>query len=200
LGQGGVAIGYQALAETTGSVAIGDGAIAKSSVAVGVGARAMGLNTTAVGDRASAIGDYGVALGNQAQALGANSVALGNSSVADQDSTVSVGAVGSERRITNVAPGVQPTDAVNMSQLREVERKAYAGVAMSIAMASGRISVSEPGQKAVGVGLGSYGGNQAFSFTFQGLTETGKLQYNLGISTTGGREWSVGAGIGYRWK
>jgi len=96
---------------------------------------------------------------------------------------------------------VAPTDAVNVSQLRDVERKAYAGVAMSIAMASGRISVSEPGQKAVGVGLGSYGGNQAFSFTFQGLTDSGKLQYNLGISTTSaGRDWSLGAGIGYRWK
>ena len=114
---------------------------------------------------------------------------------------VSRHAPGQERRITNVAPGVQPTDAVNVSQLREVERKAYAGVAMSIAMASGRMSISEPGQKAVGVGLGSYGGNQALSFTFQGLTESGKLQYNLGISTTaGGRDWSVGAGVGYRWK
>ncbi|MCC5846523.1 MAG: YadA-like family protein [Verrucomicrobia bacterium] len=48
-------------------------------------------------------------------------MALGANSVADQDDTVSVGAAGAERRITNVAPGVDGTDAVNVNQLQGVQ-------------------------------------------------------------------------------
>jgi len=44
-------------------------------------------------------------------------VALGQGSVADRANTVSVGSVGGERQITNVAAGTQATDAVNKGQL-----------------------------------------------------------------------------------
>ena len=44
-------------------------------------------------------------------------MALGAGSIADQDNTVSVGAAGSERRVTNVAAGTGATDAVNLTQL-----------------------------------------------------------------------------------
>jgi autotransporter adhesin len=173
--------------------------VAHSSVAIGVQAQAQGLHTTAVGDKAQAIGDYSVAVGNGSAAYASNSVAIGNGSVANQDNTVSVGAPGAERRITNVAPGVASTDAVNVSQLRDTERRAYSGVAMAIALASGRISLSEPGEKAVGAGFGVYGGRQALAITFQGLNSTGKIQYNLGIASDS-QTWSLGAGIGFRWK
>jgi len=56
-----------------------------------------------------------VALGAGASA-GANGAAIGPGSVAAAN-TVSVGTAGGERRITNVAAGVAPTDAVNVSQL-----------------------------------------------------------------------------------
>lgn len=59
----------------------------------------------------------GVALGSNASA-GTNAVALGSDSVA-ADNTVSVGSAGNERRITNVATGVSPTDAVNVQQLQD---------------------------------------------------------------------------------
>src|SRR5690606_41157957 len=53
--------------------------------------------------------------------LGAlNSVALGSGSIADRERTVSVGAAGLERQITNVAAGTEDTDAVNVAQLNEV--------------------------------------------------------------------------------
>jgi autotransporter adhesin len=52
-----------------------------------------------------------------------NSVALGNNSIADEPNTVSVGSVGSERRITNVAPGVNSTDAVNKGQLDQTNAR-----------------------------------------------------------------------------
>ncbi|WP_314106414.1 YadA-like family protein, partial [uncultured Stenotrophomonas sp.] len=50
-------------------------------------------------------------------ATAANSVALGQGSVADRADTVSVGAVGAERQVTNVAAGSAATDAVNKGQL-----------------------------------------------------------------------------------
>ena len=50
-------------------------------------------------------------------------MALGSFSVADQPQTVSVGAPGFERRITNVAPGVVGTDAVNLNQLNSVDQR-----------------------------------------------------------------------------
>ena len=54
------------------------------------------------------------------QAGATNSVALGQGSIASAPNTVSVGAPGAERKITNVAPGdISPTstDAVNGSQV-----------------------------------------------------------------------------------
>jgi autotransporter adhesin len=45
------------------------------------------------------------------------SVALGQGSIANLPNTVSVGAPGAERRIANVAAGVNTTDAVNVGQL-----------------------------------------------------------------------------------
>jgi autotransporter adhesin len=79
-----------------------------------------------IGDGAQATGVDAVAIGADAQASGDYSVALGEGSVADEDYTVSVGAEGSERRITNVAPGVDDTDAVNMDQLNTVKSKVSA--------------------------------------------------------------------------
>ncbi|MGC3965468.1 MAG: YadA-like family protein [Rhodocyclaceae bacterium] len=51
---------------------------------------------------------------------GTNSAAIGANSVADRANTVSVGSVGNERQIVNVAAGTQDTDAVNVSQLKGV--------------------------------------------------------------------------------
>ncbi|WP_062604541.1 YadA family autotransporter adhesin [Caballeronia calidae] len=65
----------------------------------------------------SPTGAESVAIGGAAVASADNSVALGSNSVADQANTVSVGAPDAERRITNVAAGIDSTDAVNVSQL-----------------------------------------------------------------------------------
>ncbi len=50
-----------------------------------------------------------------------NSVALGTGSVANEENTISVGSSTNQRRITNVAAGVNATDAVNVSQLKSSE-------------------------------------------------------------------------------
>jgi trimeric autotransporter adhesin len=68
----------------------------------------------------SATGADSVAIGGAAVSSGKNAVALGSNSVADRDNTVSVGAAGSERQVTNVAAGTAATDAANVGQLNAV--------------------------------------------------------------------------------
>jgi autotransporter adhesin len=68
----------------------------------------------------SATGTNAVAIGGAAFASGANAVALGANSVADRANSVSMGAVGSERQVTNVAAGTASTDAANVGQLNAV--------------------------------------------------------------------------------
>ena len=60
-----------------------------------------------------------------------SSVALGQNSVATEANTVSVGRVGSERRITNVTAGINATDAVNVSQLQSVDSHLSHGIAVN---------------------------------------------------------------------
>lgn len=89
-----------------------------NSAAGGAGAVASGDNSTAVGNGSTASGIGSTAIGNGASASGDGSIAIGVGSVASDPNTLSVGSAGNERRITNVAAGVNPTDAVNVSQLQ----------------------------------------------------------------------------------
>ena len=90
----------------------------------------MTADMTVASENSEAVGAYssvaagaagGVALGQNASvASGATgSVAIGQDSVADEADTVSVGSSGNERRVTNVADGVNATDAVNVQQLQQ---------------------------------------------------------------------------------
>lgn len=71
-----------------------------------------------MGNGSSASSTGSSAIGNGASASGDGSIAIGVGSVASDPNTLSVGSAGNERRITNVAAGVNPTDAVNVSQLQ----------------------------------------------------------------------------------
>ncbi|MEM5350803.1 YadA-like family protein [Paraburkholderia caribensis] len=113
------------------------------SIAVGVAAVSSGAASIAQGAMASASGNNSVALGTGASATGSNSVALGSNSVARSSTLgsagfnagsaalsaatasgeLSIGGVGAERRITNVAAGYSATDAVNVSQLMSENAK-----------------------------------------------------------------------------
>ncbi|EMV6087771.1 YadA-like family protein, partial [Escherichia coli] len=66
-------------------------------------------------------GKDSVAIGSGSIAAADNSVALGTGSVANEENTISVGSSTNQRRITNVAAGVNATDAVNVSQLKSSE-------------------------------------------------------------------------------
>jgi autotransporter adhesin len=141
------AFGALSTASGSASTAVGYGAQTQGSAAFAGGslASAAADGSVALGNRASVSGVDGIALGNHATASAANSVALGANSTTTADLTqpayapvglgarliaapdpageVSLGSTGNERRLTNVAAGALPTDAVNVSQLSGIDGK-----------------------------------------------------------------------------
>jgi len=90
------------------------------SSALGAAAQALGVGSLATGARSVADGINATAIGYGATATADGAIAIGAGSVADTTNTVSVGSVGNERRITNVASGTLAagsTDAVSGGQL-----------------------------------------------------------------------------------
>ncbi|MCG5074421.1 YadA-like family protein [Paraburkholderia tagetis] len=169
-------------------------ATGSNSIAAGGGATASGANSTAMGDKAAATAD--------------NSVALGANSVADQANTVSVGSTGNERRITNVANGVAPTDAANMGQLQSgmnqlqsgmnsVARNAYGGVAAATALTM-IPDVDQNKTIAIGVGTANFKGYQAAAIGASArITQNIKVKLGGGYASGGGATY--GGGMSYQW-
>ncbi|WP_241991585.1 YadA-like family protein [Paraburkholderia sp. RAU2J] len=208
-GTNAIAVGVNATAGGTNSSAYGNKANAKGQAATALGnnANATGANTTAVGVGSTASGDNATALGSGAVASAPNSVALGMNSVASEANTVSIGSEGNERRLTNVAPGINPTDGVNMSQLQGVQnslnnsinsvaRKAYGGVAAATALTM-IPDVDQGKTLSVGIGGASYQGYGATAIGFTArITSNLKVRGGVGISSAGS---SYGIGASYQW-
>ena len=152
------------------------------------------------GTAAQAIGNGSVAIGGGSKASAPNSVAIGEGSVADVTNTVSVGSSGSERRITNVAAGQGPTDAVNMQQfqggLSDMARNAYSGTASALALTS-IPEVDATKNLAIGVGTAGYKGYQAVAVGLSArVTQSLKVKLGAGISSA---TTAVTAGAAYQW-
>lgn len=119
---------------------------------------------------------------------------------------------GSATRITNVAAGVNPTDAVNVSQLGglkndihnmnnrlgKVNREARAGIAGANAAAS-LPQVYIPGKSMVAAAGGTFKGQNAFAVGYSRSSDNGKLILKLqGNANTQG-DVGGGVGVGYQW-
>ncbi|MCV0220543.1 ESPR-type extended signal peptide-containing protein [Stenotrophomonas sp. Ps181] len=139
-------------------IAIGDSAEAsirsEGAVAIGAYAAARGANSVALGRGAHVHegAERGFALGPESQvaaagglAIGAtsvvrasasNAVALGAESIADEANTVSVGNGGLQRRMVNLARGINSADAATVAQLGDALGTLGAGAGMD---ASGNI-------------------------------------------------------------
>jgi autotransporter adhesin len=195
--------GVNAQVGATGNVAIGDSANAASSQSV-----AVGQNAVVLASNGSAFGQ-----GATVQAGATNSVAIGQGSIANAANTVSVGSAGNERRITNVAAGVNTTDAVNVGQLQSVVAgmnyqpqidhlqsqindtnkrvdNANAGVAMAMAMGGG--GLPEKKKYALGVNYGTFAGQNAFALSSalrlsENLVASGAIGYGVDQGQVGGR-------------
>jgi len=185
IGDYSLASGQGALASGLNSSAVGQSSLASGSSATSLGqsASASGRKVTAIGQSANASGDYStpvgqgaassgegstalglssraagvntLSLGNGAFSSEANSVALGAGSVASRSNTVSVGSSFMQRTISDLAPGIEDTDAVNVSQLDDAARVSNRGIAGVSALAA--LPSIEPGKKfSAGLGVGYY--------------------------------------------
>jgi len=192
---------------------------------------AQGQGSTAVGYDATAVGVGALALGQNAQANEDGSVALGAGSVTaaavgttnidingttytfagtSPASTVSVGAVGAERTITNVAAGQvtgTSTDAINGSQLFATNQAIEDLSANVEASATHYYSVNDGGTNggnynndgatglnslAAGVGATASGVNSVA--TGNGVTASGLSTVAIGDSATAGGDYTVAVG------
>ncbi|MEX3933573.1 ESPR-type extended signal peptide-containing protein [Paraburkholderia phymatum] len=82
-----------------------------------------GVETTAIGGAAYASGDRSVAIGTGARAQYDDSVAIGSNAQVYESDTVSVGRKGGEKRVTNLADGINAMDAVNVRQLNTLQQQ-----------------------------------------------------------------------------
>ena len=206
-GNDAIAIGAQASAGTAGGVAIGNHASVTQA-----GGIALGANSVA--STAGGISGYipVTATGQQARAIMATT---------STEAAVSVGdaSKGVYRQITGVAAGTADTDAVNVAQLKgvnsqmeninrnlsyvndrvqHVERRAYSGTALAMALSGAYLPQLNAGEQTVGVGMGSYHGYTAVGINYKATNNTGKFSWGAGVSTTG-HETGFNAGVGYKW-
>ncbi|MCY1526329.1 Autotransporter adhesin UpaG [compost metagenome] len=231
---GSIALGANSTASTANSVALGDGAVANR---VGMnGQREMFSNTVVQSAQgAVSVGSTGherqitnVAGGTQAtdavnvrqlQAVQQSAVRYDTNvdgSVNYNSVTMGNGASTGPVTVQNVAPGVAPTDAVNVQQLnqagaagmaytdartnalgnelRNTAKNAYAGVAAAMAVQMPGTSV--PGKTVMRVGYGTFKGESAVGISFRRTAE------NNGWSVTGGVGMSragAAATVGAEW-
>ncbi len=197
------------------------GAFQSNNAAAAAAPIASGANASAGGFGASATGAGGLALGNGASSTGTGSVALGQGSTdGGAARVVSVGGVGSERRITNVGPAVNGTDAVNLSQLQtatnsftataaglqgqlnqtnfdlnQVRRRANGGTAGAMAVA-GLPQAFEPGKSMIGGAVGYWADQVAFAIGVSSIVgERTVVKAGGSISNQGVGGFNAGIGF-----
>lgn len=103
-------------------------------------------------------------------------------------------------RISNVADGVQPHDAVNVSQLnrmkKKMEKHSDAGTAAAIAVGN-LPHAMHSGKSMVAVAGGSYGGESAVAIGVSHTNEKGNVILKLSGTSDSNGKYGVGAGVGY---
>jgi autotransporter adhesin len=199
-------------------------ATGNNSTAAGAGSTASGNNSTAAGAGSTASGNNSTAVGSGSSATGDNSVAIGAGSVASTSNAVSVGSPGNERTITNVANGVNATDAVNVGQLGEainqaenwskdyvdqrfqtvdrqlnqIGNRANAGIASAMALAS-LPQAYQPNQSSAAVSLGAFHGETGIAIGVSTITESGRYVFKLNATTNSRGDAGAGVGAGVVW-
>jgi len=183
---------------------------------VGEGGRDPAFAANGDGGPASATGKDSVAAGTGASATADNSVAIGAGSVADRADTVSVGSAGAERQISNVAAGSQRTDAANWGQVQdalatanrytddrfdgvnrrigEVQRQANRGIAASAALIN--VTPYMPGKTVLNAGVANYRGESALGVGVSRWNDTGRVNFNAGVSAAAGDSPIFRMGVG----
>ncbi|MCO6507934.1 MAG: hypothetical protein J6578_03970 [Snodgrassella sp.] len=207
-GTAAIAIGNDARASETNAVALGNGAQVKQAGGVALGAGS-------VADRVAGKEGYIPVTATQQQADAIRKTKSRNYGA------VSVGDASREeyRQITGVAAGTADTDAVNVAQLKgvdnqvskineyvnqlndnihHVERRAYSGTAMAMALSGAYLPSVGAGEQTVGIGVGAYRSYGAVGINYKAASKDGKITWGAGVSTTG-KEAAINSVIGFKW-
>ena len=118
-------------------------------------------------------------------------------------------AQGAPTRITNVAPGINNTDAVNYGQLRgavnninnrinKVDKDLRAGVAGAAAIAFIQ-RPNEAGKSIVSVGAAGYRGESALAVGYARNADNNKISIKLGVGVNSRNDVTYGGSVGYQW-
>ncbi|WP_439240321.1 YadA-like family protein [Lonepinella sp. BR2474] len=107
--------------------------------------------------------------------------------------------------ISNVAPGVKGTDAVNVNQLNavndrvgKVDRKLRSGIA-GVAAAAGLPQVYIPGKSMMSASAGTYRGESAIAVGYSTASDNGKVILKLTGSGNSRGDVTGSVGVGYQW-
>ncbi|WP_100090327.1 ESPR-type extended signal peptide-containing protein [Snodgrassella alvi] len=223
-GDDSIAVGGGAVAASNSAIAIGASAsankVADKGIALGNGAQVTVAGGVALGAGSVASREAGIvgyipetATEEQRNAIVATrSKDYGAVSVGDEDSR-------QYRQITGVAAGSLDTDAVNVAQLKavdnqigkvneyvnqlsdnihHVERRAYSGTAMAMALSGAYLPSLNSGEQTVGLGVGAYRSYGAVGVNYKAASKNGKVTWGAGVSTTG-KEVAVNSALGFKW-
>ncbi|OEZ31728.1 YadA family autotransporter adhesin [Variovorax boronicumulans] len=222
-----VAIGTGATASAINGVALGAGATADRA---GMNGQQERFSNIAVGSTQGAVsvGSAGgerqitnVAGGTQAtdavnvrqlqavQAGAVNYVTNVDGSVNHNQIVLGNGQAPNGTTVSNVAPGVAGTDAVNVNQLnaqsaqwrdaiRVNQRDANAGTAGAMAMA-GMPQAYMPGKNMIAAGIAGYEGQSALAVGFSSISDNGKWVMKFTGSANSRGKVGVSAGAGFQW-
>jgi autotransporter adhesin len=195
---------------TASSFGASSNAAADQSTAIGYGSTAVAAGSTAIGygSRANNANDVALGSGSVTGAANPTSSAMINSTTYtgfagnNPKSVVSVGSVGNERQITNVAAGritSTSTDAVNGSQIYSIadmlSRNMSAGIAS--AMSIGSIPTpTEPGALVIGGGVGVWRGQAGYSLGIGKATADGRFVFKITGTVDSQGEKGATAGFG----
>lgn len=202
--------GSNAAADGDEATAIGTSAVAKQEgVAVGTGADAA-VGGTAVGAFSTATAEGATALGAEAQATAENSVAIGSNSVADEANTVSVGSADAQRRITNVADGVNTSDAATVGQVQaahaavsqlgaqhDTRLDTLESIALDVQVDLRQLDRKLAGSTATAIAMGgaTFLPGKRVNITGNVATYDGAVAGAIQVGALVGENWAVNAGV-----
>ncbi|MFY1028203.1 YadA-like family protein [Actinobacillus seminis] len=140
-------------------------------------------------------------------------VSLSGSTAANPDGSrtneLSVGKPGEETRITNVAKGVKPTDAVNVGQLKDeigginnrinkATKEHRSGIAGAAAIA-GLPEIHLSGKSMLAAAASTYKGENAIAIGYSRLSDNSKIKLKITGSATSQGDVIGTVGVGYAW-
>ncbi|QIM65355.1 YadA-like family protein [Frederiksenia canicola] len=116
---------------------------------------------------------------------------------------------GSAARITNVAPGVDNNDAVNVGQLKgavnninnhvnKINKDLRAGIAGATAI-SFLQRPNEAGKSIISVGMGSYKAESAVAVGYSRNSDNNKISIKVGAGLNSRGDVNFGGSVGYQW-